>query len=247
MGSKEINLKEIINALEVQLESKGRMKVKGYTDIYYEWLKMLGAFGSVISLAFKDINDKAKQINSNQDFLKNLEPNQPFETIEETIDFEFDKGIYQLNGNLFKSTTKKTTDTSFLLKHKSEIYYFQSTSWVVIKGAWFYEFLTELFRQIADKQRPPMSECAKKAYDFGLKRHHPWILQKTVGLVMGQIVNRDKFEEEVIRQQKATQRNPNYSRQDLMTDLEYLSTLCKLTADYIWKVFDEKGVHDDIA
>lgn len=58
--------------------------------------------------------------------------------------------------------------------------YYQSTAWVIIKGAWFFDFLHSVYWYVVTKKELTLIKCAQNAYDDALIMHHPWILRKTV-------------------------------------------------------------------
>lgn len=69
---------------------RNQMNIDLYTDVYHEWLKFMGFFGAIISLAFSDISDKATKIMANKLLINSfLIPANHLLTIEKFIDFEF--------------------------------------------------------------------------------------------------------------------------------------------------------------
>jgi len=50
-------------------------------------------FGSSLSIAFNDINDKANKIEENHKLLSNLCPEVELNTIEQILDFEFENNL----------------------------------------------------------------------------------------------------------------------------------------------------------
>lgn len=54
--------------------------------------------------------------------------------------------------------------------------YYQSTAWVLIKGAWLYDYLSRVFYYIVHERQLSLIKVAQTAYDEALMRHHPWIL-----------------------------------------------------------------------
>lgn len=99
------------------------------------------------------------------------------DTIEDFIDFEFRHNLVFLNGNSYKSALKAAQgDTKFLVDNKDKLYNYQSISWIVIRGAWLYDFLSELFHQSLLIPEKELSAVAYAAYDKGLRPHHPWII-----------------------------------------------------------------------
>ena len=121
-----------------------------------------------------------------------------------------------------KLAKEEGTATEFLEEKASELKYFQSTSWVVIKGAWFMDFNTELFSQLVEFPEKTLTALATDTYNKTLKRHHPWILQKGAALGMKALPNRAYFLGAVQKQETEILGRP-YSDEELLKDFTTIS------------------------
>ena len=79
---------------------------------------------------------------------------------------------------------------------------YQSTAWIFIRGAWFIDYLTEIFRLLTFDKEITTVDAALQAYDVGLARHHPWFLQKAAKVGMYACKNKAVFFEGMIEEQR---------------------------------------------
>lgn len=183
--------------------NEDRLEVKLYIDIFYEFLKFFQLFGSALYLGFVDVRDKADQLKANQELMSKLlgrqEDKDRLAHVNSFIDMEFELGLQNLNGNSYRSALSKFDgESKFLQSNKNPLYYYQSVSWVVIRGAWFYDFLSEIMNQLDKHKDKSMSQVAGDAYNLRLRKRHPWIVQKAVGVGLHAICDRKTFFDRLI-------------------------------------------------
>ena len=78
--------------------------------------------------------------------------------------------------------------------HKDNFYgYYQSTAWVIIRGAWLFDYLHKVYWYVVTHREMSLVKCAQNAYDEALIMHHPWILKRTVKIGMLATCSRDTF------------------------------------------------------
>lgn len=68
-----------------------------------------------------------------------------------------------------------------------------SAGFVVVRGAWFFEYLESTLDCLCFKREMQCSDVAIHAYDSALARHHPWFLQKGAKLGMRLAASRATF------------------------------------------------------
>ena len=68
---------------------------------------------------------------------------------------------------------------------------YQSTAWVIIRGAWFFDYITALFNNIVTHKDWKLSQCGQEAYVEKLERHHPWFLRNAAKMAFGVCGSRD--------------------------------------------------------
>ena len=205
----------------------------------------MGFFGAIISLAFSDINDKAGIIDANKILINSfLSPENYLLTIEEFIDFEFQEHLVHLTGNSYQANLRTANGPCvFLSEYKEQLWYYQSTAWVIIRGAWFYDFLAALFSNMEIDKNLELSKCAVNAYNFSLKKHHPWIIQRAALLGMNALPGRASFTAKLTRQESKVQRIV-YSELDLDADIKKLRQLCERMSAHLWGIFVKKGISE---
>ena len=116
--------------------------------------------------------------------------------------------------------------------------------WVIIRGAWFFDFLSQIMIQVSQEPRGrSLAACAQKAYKIGLQRHHPWIVQKAVHVGMNAAAYREVFEKKMIEEQARVQKRP-YTTVDVYKDLLITADLCDQLAKHIWKLFKDRGLDE---
>lgn len=55
--------------------------------------------------------------------------------------------------------------------------YYCSSSWVLVRNAWLYDYLHVLFHTIVTDREMSFSEVAQTSYDKTLGTHHGWLLK----------------------------------------------------------------------
>ena len=70
---------------------------------------------------------------------------------------------------------------------------YKSTGWIIIRGAWFFDYVASLLYKIATLKELKISQCGQEAYVEKLERHHPWFLRNAAKMAFGVCVSRDTF------------------------------------------------------
>lgn len=79
------------------------------------------------------------------------------------------------------------------LKDEKWMKSYVSAGWVVVRGAWFFDYLEATLECLCFKRHMNCAEVAVTAYDAALARHHPWFLQKGAKLGMKLASSRAAF------------------------------------------------------
>jgi len=93
--------------------------------------------------------------------------------VEQLIKFEIKKELIYMNGDNNKSILKKRKIKS---DHAKWMNSYCSTGWVIIRGAWLFDYLYAVFHKIQHNRDMKFGDIATTAYDEALAKHHPWIL-----------------------------------------------------------------------
>jgi len=98
-----------------------------------------------------------------------------------------------INADEFNGENNK----KIMKKHKGNVQPWMakycSTARTLVRGAWFFDFLSSLIGQMMTDKTLKTSVMATKAYEVGLGPHHPWALRKTASLAMKAMKAREKF------------------------------------------------------
>ena len=77
-----------------------------------------------------------------------------------------------------------------------------SVSWMVIRGAWFVDFMGEIMRLFVTDRQMGLKKAAIDAYDAKLGIHHPWILRKMIKVAFNAVTSRENFIKSYISEKK---------------------------------------------
>jgi len=235
------NFKKILDLVGGMVDQNG-MEISEYTQIYREIVKLFKYFGKGLVIAFKECNDKADSVDTNVALLSEIK-GQQINTIEEMLQFEHENGLLFLNGGNYNAQLKKF-DSDVLKNNKDKLYYYVSTGWVIIRGAWLFDFLSQVFKHSREEPRDKtLSTCAKEAYDVGLKIRHPWVVQRLVQVGFNAVNYREVFEKMICEEQSEVQ-GRKYSIEDIYIDFEECEKSCDKIAKHIWKDFKDKGFEE---
>jgi hypothetical protein len=143
-----------------------QMELNFYTDLYFESLKLFKFFGRCVSLGFKDCQDKANMLLDNSKVLKDAykydDNADEVNYIEAIIKLELDRGIAMLNQDNNNTELKKWKNKEDVEKW---MYNYQSTAWIIVRGAWFFDFMGEVMRLIDAERTWTLKKVAATAYD----------------------------------------------------------------------------------
>lgn len=160
------------------------------SDFYLELLKYFRHLGKALGFAFEDIADKAQKFLNNQKKmveLKNMSPgDKAHEYVEDFIELEIQQGVAFASGH---------NNRTVLAGHPQYNAYknYISTSWNFIRGAWLFDFVSELSRRAWVETECTLQENSTKAYEHGLERHHPWWLRHVVHLGLRACPSNESF------------------------------------------------------
>jgi len=73
------------------------------------------------------------------------------------------------------------------------MYSYLSTAWILVRGAWFFDFKAELLRLMVTKRDMSFKKIGQKAYDEELKQHHNWFLKQLASIGLVAISSRESF------------------------------------------------------
>jgi len=96
---------------------------------------------------------------------------------------------YLNNGNN-KSILKKWENKQDI---QQWMYSYQSTAWIVIRGAWFFDFMGEILRLLVENRDLTMAKCVIGSYETKLGIYHPWVLRKLLGVAFNACTSRENF------------------------------------------------------
>lgn len=183
----------LLKALANKAESD-QMDLKHYTDLYFESLKLFKFFGSAVALGFKDIQDKAHGIIANQKQIKEAgsfsDESPEIRFIEQLMNYEISHKLAPMN----QGNNKKILNKDFNKDEvKNWMYSYQSTCWIVLRGAWFFDFMAEIIHLLVTDRQMDLQKAASIAYDTKLGPHHPWILRKLIKVALNAVTSRESF------------------------------------------------------
>jgi hypothetical protein len=81
--------------------------------------------------------------------------------IESHILLEFQNKVIYLNGDNNKQKLKELSNE---IEVKIWMHKYQSTGWVIIRGAWFFDYLATLTHNIVTNKEWKLSQCGQEAY-----------------------------------------------------------------------------------
>ena len=132
------------------------MEIALLTALYEELLKLFIHFGAATKLAFggkyyhfynflSDMVDKTARIRNNQKLLAGKISDDDSQYLETFIQNEERLGIMMMNGD----------------NYKDKFYgYYQSTAWVLIRGAWLFDYIHKVFWYVVNNRDMSLIHCA---------------------------------------------------------------------------------------
>ena len=136
----------------------------------YEFTKAFSRYSSALSMGFSDITEKVKIW---RDLFK-IHNEDGITDIQSLMEKEIKNGLQSLNGDNNKS-----------LGHKKGTQYYSYVSGcrTMVRLSWFLHFLYKIFKNLLNTS-DPFSSCIKNAYNDVLAPHHPWLVRKSVSLIL---------------------------------------------------------------
>ena len=135
-------MKYQIQKLNIQAKDN-KIEIQLFSDFYLELLKFFKHLGKALGFAFEDIADKSKKYLNNQKIMLDLKEmtkeDHSYLHIEDFIDYEISHGIAFASGKNNSSVLKNHP-------HYGDYKNYISTSWNFIRGAWLFDFISEIFR-----------------------------------------------------------------------------------------------------
>lgn len=137
------------------------MEIDLYCDMYMEWMKHMGNLGTCVSIAFKDLEAKLKNILYNRDLFVELDliskDSDEYTYLTRFIDFEIKTGLHipwgmkkeHLQAAYKAIGSKRQVDPNF-----KEISQFWSTCQTIVVAEWFFEFLNFLYQEYTINDKP---------------------------------------------------------------------------------------------
>ena len=118
-----------------------------------------------------------------------------------------------------------------------------SMGWIVVRGAWFMEYLEAILYCLCFKKDMQCSDAAIHAYESALARHHPWFLQKGAKLGMRLACSRATFIKNLCTEQTKVTGSP-YLPAQAEADFEELYTYIKHLTAHLWGFFRHLGLEE---
>lgn len=118
-----------------------------------------------------------------------------------------------------------------------------SVGYVVVRGAWFFDYLESTLECLYYRRHMQCSEVAIHAYDAALARHHPWFLQKGAKLGMRLATSRANFLNNLLEEQSKVSGKP-YTEAMAYDDIAYCHRNMKHLAAHLWTFFRGQGLEE---
>ena len=94
------------------------------------------------------------------------------------------------------------------------MYQYQSTAWIVVRGAWFFDFMGELMRLVVVDRDMPLRKVAITAYETKLAPHHPWMLRKLVSVGLNACTSREGFLKSYVKEKQELNPDTPFTEKD---------------------------------
>ena len=107
--------------------------------------------------------------------------------IEEYIKWELRTEMAFLNEDNNSKIISKWNDRTDI---KKWMYSYQSTAWIFVRGAWYFDFMSYLFRLIVTNKDASLSTIGHQAYDEALRHHHNWFFRQLAAIGLAAITSR---------------------------------------------------------
>ena len=245
-------LKFLLSTLVEQSKSN-QMQIDLYTELYDELLKLFLHFGSAIKIAFADISEKAEQIRNGKKTVSqayHLDQGQPGSQeyaadkyVEQLILWEVQEELVMMNGDNNKKVMASRKLSNIRISDYSWMKSYISVGWVVVRGAWFMDFLEATLYCLSFKKDMQCSDVAVYSYDTALARHHPWFLQKGAKLGMRLACSRPTFIKNLCDEQTKVTGRP-YTAAMAEQDFEELYAYVKHMSQHLWNFFKGLGLEE---
>ena len=139
-------------------------------------------------------------------------------SLQEFVQKEAELGVQELNGSNNKGLIKK------MKKEQAQPWMtnYTSTSRHLWRGCWFFNFLTEIFKNLNLDRKSKLSKIASDAYNKSLGPNHPWVLRKVASAAMVAVNYREVFVKNMTSQQSEVLQ-VEYTEDMMYEDLDFLS------------------------
>lgn len=114
------------------------------------------------------------------------------------------------------------------------MYNYQSSAWIIVRGAWFFDFMSEVMRLMEAERDWTLKKIAATAYDSQLGRHHNWMLRKLIFVGMMTAKSRKHFLNEYTKEYKIVKKVDDVSLEQVYSDIKECSQLSKKMSNHIW-------------
>ena len=123
--------------------------------------------------------------------------------INDFMEFEISKKLvnFNLDDNPYLLTQRAKEDTHpFMKTYISTTFHFE-------RGAWTFEYMHDMFKQMVDHRKMTVYDVGVKAYSDTMAKYHNWILRNTVKFILYGVNDRDTFEKAYMKEQAAIREN----------------------------------------
>ena len=120
---------------------------------------------------------------------------------------------------------------------------YQSTAWVVWRGVWLFDFTSEFVGNVVNHRNWVMSDCAIRAYEKALERHHPWLIKKSAKIGMLTVRSRENFFNSVMEQQSRLMEK-QYTEANIYEDLKRFVEICLQIKQNLTNFFETHRIDD---
>lgn len=173
------------------------MEIDIYCEMYREWVKHMYNLGTCVSLAFKDLESKQKNILYNRELYVELglitKESNEYKYLMSFIDFEIKTGLHLPWGmkrehleQAYKAIgSNRKVDSNF-----KTIDSFWSTCQTIVVAGWFFDFLNFLYQEYTVNDKP-MVQLGKEGYNKCLCHRHNWFIRQASNLGLNLINTRE--------------------------------------------------------
>lgn len=166
----EYSIDKVVEHFDKLTQDLDHLNPYYFLSAIYEFTKAFKRFSSALSMGFSDITEKVKVWRDLFQFHSETEIND----LQSLMEKEISLGLQNLNGE---------NNSSLGHKKGTKFYTYVSGCRTLVRLSWFLNFLYQTFKNMLNTS-DPFSTCIKQAYESALAPHHPWLVKKSVSLVL---------------------------------------------------------------